>query len=331
MFDNILWRYNKKGESDNTLESVAALLDAPKVVVDKNTAEVLTISGYWRGFEIDISVKNGFLLCKGSIAKYYWGSNIGQHTRESARAAFNEIGKELGIKPRDMLIRSLEIGANIVTRKPPEIYAKQMVSAKGFGRVAFDDTESTLYFAAEKGKPKRHKVIAIFYNKKKEARASLQPIPAMLKGCHLLRYEVRIKSRLKEFLKTEPTAAEITRKGCFRLLVEYWRGLYNEIEKRTIQKAEFMENKKTPNEIAEAYKMGIAAMIDSKELEEYKNRQLCIIDQKYKDGEITRKNRDRARKEIELWTNILNEHKADSETIKELDEAINGTAYDNEQ
>lgn len=181
---------------------------------------------------------------KGSLAKYYLPSNVYTLTRQTVKEALEKMSDELHISMTAAKVTRLDVSTVIPTKRPPADYYPSLGNKPHFRRLqAHPDT---LYYSQQ------HKQL-IFYDKTKEAASKSALIPPTLKGCNLMRYEMRIIKSVQRMLKSSNPITGITLADSkfYYSIIQLWKNEFETIKKiNTI--STMTDSIKTPKEAQRA-------------------------------------------------------------------------------
>ncbi|MDR1973700.1 MAG: hypothetical protein LBQ31_03385 [Bacteroidales bacterium] len=186
-----------------------------------------------------VSVFEGGISLKGSLSAYLHPSNIYTLKRNDTRQAIEKLSDNLHTDIGTAKVTRFDISTVIPTKRPPSDYYSHLGNKPYFTRL--QSTPDTLYY-------NNHQRQLSFYDKAKEAKAKKTPIPDILQGCNLFRYELRFLKRLNEQFKRDITGNLLFDSDFYCKIVQWW---YNEFKtinknKNTILMAD--NNIKTPKQ-----------------------------------------------------------------------------------
>ncbi|GMU86658.1 MAG: hypothetical protein AMXMBFR48_19000 [Ignavibacteriales bacterium] len=120
----------------------------------------------------------------GSLTKFLFGNNIADSNYSDLSDAAEELSDLLDTPPNDIHISSMEIGFNLLMRKPPKEYLSRVIGAKGF---LIQEYEAGKRFINKGGRAIK------FYDKVKEFQGrNRNEILTDLKGLNFLRAEIKL-------------------------------------------------------------------------------------------------------------------------------------------
>lgn len=230
------------------------------------------ITGNLKDLKISVS-QRGVNLTGGSLCKWYLGDNFQTLERGDIQRAIENLSDTLHLPMEKSTVTRIDLAQNFIMKHPTEVYFNHLGSSYPSKRLEQPDG---LYYS-------KHDTLLVFYDKVKEQRAKGQPIPELYSNKNTLRYEMRLKSRLKDTFKVERVTAEMLYQENFYIdIVKRWKKAYQNIKKINDITLNF-EAMKTKKDL---YTLGLASLI------EQQGGELAIIqqiNQAYKKGEITKK------------------------------------------
>ena len=279
-----------------------------------STGEVSAF-GYLEGLRVCVYVDGISII--GSLSKYLYSSNLYTLDRHSTLVAIEKISDSLHIAVNEAKVTGLEFGTQFVMKKPVSEYLKKLGDMPRLTRYHFD--VDTLYY---KPKGKQQSKVLCFYDKKADAMAKGLAIPTGLEDANLLKYELRLQTRLPQQLKVDSVKAQtLSDIHFYRMLVKKWQDYYFSISKLNSIKTNIMDELKTPND---AFDVLVARLISQSD-----KTQIADFIEELKDAKVfsDRKCYTRLKNKIDEVANKAGITITD-EDIKELDDEIkNGGAY----
>lgn len=174
-------------------------------------------SGYLDNLRVNIS--DSGTTIKGSLSRYYHGSNCNELTISETNQAILRISEALWLPIEEAKVTRIDFGYNIVLDYPPELYYEYLGQCPYLIRIR---QPNSLYY--QNGNRQ-----LVFYNKIAEARKN---IPLEWKGANVMRAELRLlkdpASRLK---KSFINGATLSEKGFFKSIQNAFVKTYNGIQK----------------------------------------------------------------------------------------------------
>ncbi len=196
----LLTNVTNQGIGENGNRWISGTLDSLKVNISDTT----------------VSIKDR------SLCKYYLGENFKTLSRGDTQRAIEKISDCLHLPFESAKITRIDLAHNIILKHPPELYYPYLGEAKYYQRLP---QPNSIYYNNQQRQ-------LCFYNKELEQAAKKQTIPELYKGNNPIRYEFRLKSRLRQQLKVnELTASMLYDEVFFRALSKRWKDEYLHIQK----------------------------------------------------------------------------------------------------
>lgn len=304
MYDKLkLWAARTRATPD-----VSKFLDRAKDQIDHATGEVCTF-GSLEGLKVSIYI--GGISIIGSLAKYLYPNNIYPLDRHTTAQAIEKLSDSLHISVDDAKVTGLEFGTQFVMAHPVENYLSKLGNMPKLLRYHFD--VGTLYY---KPKGKQQPKVFAFYDKKADAVAKDMALPVGFDEANLLKYEMRINGRLPQQLGVpEVTAATLSEKPFYRLMVKRYQESYFAISKNNQIKTDVMDEIKT---VSDAFDVFVARLISQSD-----QTQIAGFLEELKEAKVfdDRNNYSRLKKKIQSIASKAGVTVSD-ELIKELDDEI---------
>ncbi|MDD2953715.1 MAG: hypothetical protein PHC95_11210 [Parabacteroides sp.] len=304
MYDKLkLWAARTRATPD-----VSKFLDRAKDQIDHATGEVCTF-GSMEGLKV--SIYTGGISIIGSLAKYLYPNNIYPLDRHTTAQAIEKLSDSLHISVDDAKVTGLEFGTQFVMAHPVENYLSKLGDMPKLLRYHFDI--GTLYY---KPKGKQQPKVFAFYDKKADAVAKDMALPVGFDEANLLKYEMRINGRLPQQLGVpEVTAATLSEKPFYRLMVKRYQESYFAISKNNQIKTDVMDEIKT---VSDAFDVFVARLISQSD-----QTQIAGFLEELKEAKVfdDRKCYSRLKKKIQEVATKAGVTVSD-ELIKELDDEI---------
>lgn len=304
MYDKVkLWTVRTRATPD-----VSKFLDRAKDQIDHDTGEVCTF-GSLEGLKV--SIYTGGISIIGSLAKYLYPNNIYPLDRHTTIQAIEKLSDSLHISLGDAKVTGLEFGTQFVMTHPVENYLSKLGDMPKLLRYHFD--VGTLYY---KPKGKQQPKVFAFYDKKADAVAKDMALPVGFDEANLLKYEMRINGRLPQQLGVpEVTAATLSEKPFYRLMVKRYQESYFAISKNNQIKTDVMDEIKT---VSDAFDVFVARLISQSD-----QTQIAGFLEELKEAKVfdDRKCYSRLKKKIQEVATKAGVTVSD-ELIKELDDEI---------
>ena len=194
---------------------------------------------------------------------------------------------------------------------PVENYLSKLGDMPKLLRYHFD--VGTLYY---KPKGKQQPKIFAFYDKKADAAAKCMTLPDGFNDANLLKYEMRMNGRLPQQLGVpDVTAATLSEKPFYRLMVQRYQDSYFAISKNNQIKTDVMDEIKT---VSDAFDVFVARLITQSD-----QTQIAGFLEELKEAKVfdDRKCYSRLKKKIQEVATKAGVTVSD-ELIKELDDEI---------
>lgn len=157
-----------------------------------------------------------------SFAKWLLGSNLKTLTRKDIETGINKLSAMFHLPMDEAIVQRLDIGCNLIMKKPIETYLRQLGNLPWFSRL---EQPHGLYYNGANNQ-------LAFYDKIREQKRDGCKIPELYRGLNVLRYEVRLLHRIKDLLKVpEVTAKQLYNEKFYISLWLYWREYYYKIQK----------------------------------------------------------------------------------------------------
>lgn len=186
----------------------------------QNKNKEIYYSGYIENYKINLSERGVSL--KGSLAKYFLPDNYHTLTRDDTRQAIEMLSDELQMPIGKAQVGRIDVAHNIIMNYKPEIYYPYLGSSKYLNRLV---EPNSLYFQ----NTQRTK---LFYNKALDGNKKGFELPKIWLNQNVLRYEYRIKARLRKQLNMASIEASCLHSEEFYLMmIARWSDEYKNINK----------------------------------------------------------------------------------------------------
>jgi hypothetical protein len=149
------------------------------------------------GDNYNVYVNEAGVSLKGSLAKYYLGDNLQTLTRADTAFAIEKMADELCLPIHKANVNRIDFACNFIMKYGPDVYYPYFADCKGYQR--FEKPHSVYW--------ENQKMTKLLYNKIAECKSKRVAIPDVMHGQNVLRYEIRLKRRLKTSLKMEAIQA----------------------------------------------------------------------------------------------------------------------------
>lgn len=289
--------------------TIANYLDEASEQVSLQTGEIKTF-GNLEGLKVSIFV--GGVSVVGSLPKYlYGGSNVYPLDRHACTKAIEKIGDALHMNFGAAKVTELEFGTNFLMMHQVPEYLARLGDMPRLSRYHFEP--STLYY---KGTGKQRPKVFAFYDKIAEAEKKGLSYPEDMKAANLLRYEMRLNSRLPQQLGVpEVRASTLSEIPFYRMMVRRYQDSYFSISKQNQLKTNIMSEIKT---VSDAFDVFVARLISQTDQTQIGG----FLDELKEAGVFSdRKNYSRLKRKIQEVATKANITVSD-ELIRELDDEV---------
>ncbi|NDK56815.1 phage/plasmid replication domain-containing protein [Pontibacter fetidus] len=169
-----------------------------------------------------VSISENGMSIKGSLSKFYLGSNLYTLTRKDTKLAFELMADTLHLPIHRAVVSRLDIGLNLETQYTPELYYRYLGPSNYYKRLT--QPQSITYQNKRRSKK--------FYNKAAECRSTGVVLPLLYQDKNLLRYEVSYLQRLRSQFKIGViTPDTLTNEPFYFKLIDCWVNEYESINK----------------------------------------------------------------------------------------------------
>lgn len=178
-------------------------------------------SGSLGGLSVKVYSDGGTVFFYGSLAKFHLGNNIASLGRAEVSQAIEYLEDIAHIPLGKAKLLRADVGATLTMKKATESYLPALEYLPRWEKVQL--TAHSLRFST---KP----IALIFYDKVREARQKGYALPELIKGQHLLRYEMQLKTKgsLGNVDYLEGLSSELI----YTRLVQRWGDYYRAIIKQ---------------------------------------------------------------------------------------------------
>jgi len=205
------------------VDSVDLISEIPLVMENKTYSENkngLYCSGNINNLRLSVSERG--LSIKGSLSKYYFGSNTFTLSRSDSKKAIDQLSVLLNVSLGNAKISRVDFGTNLILAKPVSTYFQYLGDCRFFER--FMKADSLYYQNGSR--------TIMFYDKIKELKNSRSPLPEDWKNQNVVRYEIRFSHRVAKQLKEqELTISTLYREDFFKKMKERYLKDYYSIYK----------------------------------------------------------------------------------------------------
>ncbi len=158
----------------------------------------------------------------GSLCKWYLGNNYRAMGRGDTQRAVEKLSDILHLPFDKATVTRLDVGYNIITSYPPEVYFNHLGELRYANRLP---QPSGLYYYLY-----CHQ--ACFYDKNKEQRSKHETIPELYIDRNVLRFEHRYTQRVAKQFKVETvTGAMLSDERFYIDVIDRWLQIYRGIAK----------------------------------------------------------------------------------------------------
>jgi hypothetical protein len=272
-------------------------------VTEIKREEAIYLSGYLKNYKIGIS-EQGISL-KGSLAKYFLNDNFQTLTRSDSQRAIEQLSDELNLPIEKAKVCRIDFSQNLIMTYEPEAYYSYLGESNHFQRLP---QPQSLYYS----NGKRQK---LFYNKVAEGKAKRNILPEVWNTQKVLRYELRLTSRLTEQLnRNEVKALDLYNEAFYMAIFDKWYNEYQNINK--LNSINFnLEEMNSPKDFHKQLELYAIQIIGQDKIMQF------IEDMRAKNAFDKPEYYSRAKKEVrELCKEPI--HTIKSELITELDKKV---------
>lgn len=213
MFDTIhLWLPKEESRSFD----VALLAN----VEAKEKNDMQTITGNYKNLRI--FYKETGIFIAGSLCKYLLGDNMQTLGRGSTKEAICRLSDELYLPFQQANVTRVDVAENLIMQYEVPYYYSFLGDARHYKRL---EQENGIYYRQTKRE-------MLFYGKLLEQEYRGVPIPPLLQGRNVLRYEYRFKNRLcRQLNMPQVKASYLSDEKTYMAILQIWRDEYYKIRK----------------------------------------------------------------------------------------------------
>lgn len=263
------------------------------------------LGGHLGSLNIKVS-RLGVTIRDSSFCKWILGNNFKTLTRGDIQQGIEKLSDILHLPMERAKVTRLDVGQNIVTKAPTDVYLRHLGALKWTKRLP---QPTGLYYTGVNYQ-------LAFYDKLREQRRAGDVIPELYKGRNVLRYELRFLHRLTNLLNVlEVTGGLLYDEAFYISLFQQWRGYY-----RNIQKIGDIElNFEAMTTKRDLYKAGLLALVEQRggQLEV-----IAQINEAMKRGDLSKKQAYDLRETVNEACKVRGGLVKTNDTIKELDKKI---------
>lgn len=188
---------------------------------NQKTGEVI-LRGNYDNLRIKINGNNVSVI--GSLPKFYFGDNLQQLTKKDTELAIEKASDLLKLPLKESNIFRLDIGANFNLKEPLFNYYSCLGNLSRFKKSLIANRQALLYTTTKRALE--------FYDKKKEMKRTNQDIPGLYNGKSILRYELHLNKRVKDFLKLpELKVKDLYNESVYMKGINFWKDFYFSIQR----------------------------------------------------------------------------------------------------
>ena len=182
----------------------------------------------------------------GSLAKFYLPDNTYTLTRKDIKEAMEKLSDDIGMNMGTAHVTRMDAAANFMVRHHPQAYFAILGDCPRMNR---KPCGSSLYYNNQGERKAR---TMIFYDKSKEVDGRDGVMPDVYVGRNLLRYEMRLLSRLPQQLKEDDvTGAMLYDRSVYSKVIQLWGDNYFNIRKQKATDMGAVKNIKTAGDISD--------------------------------------------------------------------------------
>jgi len=224
MYDTITFKESITLKQHSEIKTTLTSLNKVSSRKYHNTGITATQATYRDCF---FSLTENYLTVTVSLPKFLYGTNQFNFTRIEAGEALLELQDIIGINIMNAKVSRIDVAQNILVDQPVETYFKILCSKDKMKRWMI--SHESLYFTT-KGKGMELN----FYNKTAQLRDTGQIIQSENLNKHVMRYELRLKTKLARRLKrVSVTCGDLVDADFYNGLLNLWHREYQSIVKLT--------------------------------------------------------------------------------------------------
>lgn len=187
---------------------------------------------------LSVTASEEGLSLKGSLPKWYLKDNLHDLSRGDTQRAIEALSDTLHLPIGKALIRRADFACHWLMKYKPNAYYLYFGEAQYYKRLV--QPESVYYSNAKR--------TMLFYDKVAESKSKGVVVPHLFQDRNLLRYELRLMSRLPEqFNKAQVLASDLYDQDFYINLIDKWAEEYQRIYK--IPKMSFNATMLEPKDI----------------------------------------------------------------------------------
>lgn len=176
-----------------------------------------------------IQLGYGWMSCKGSFPKFYFGNNIQRINLQQVKDVIEMLSDMLHYDVRTLNVTRLDIADNFAMSSPVAKYFQYLGTLARLKRVYIVEKETLKY-----GTGSSHSLV--LYDKTKEIKSKSSHLLKKLEiPTNLLRYEARYSHRLtSRFKRPIINGATLYDEAFFHKIIQSWYDSYSDIEKLSL-------------------------------------------------------------------------------------------------
>lgn len=234
------------------VEGVSFIEETPCYLTDVATHQYnggdLVVTGNLAGLKVTVN-RWQVRVKDGSLCKWFLGDNFKSMGRADVQRAVERLSDELHLPMNLAAVTRLDVGCNIITQHPTEVYINHLGVLAWAKRLL---QPSGLYYHRRDEK-------LCFYDKNREQRARGEQPPDLYRGRNVLRYEQRYTHRLASVLGVPAvTGATLFDEAFYIAVVKRWRDTYKAIRKINEIQLNFQAMKSKQ----QLYRFGVLSLVE---------------------------------------------------------------------
>lgn len=266
-------------------------------------------------FKVTVS-SSGVNIKNGSLCKYYLGDNFKTLGRAETKKAIEQLSDTLHLPIEKAIITRLDVAQNFIVQNQIQAYYNHLGELKHSTRQGVGNGNGiieTLYYYLSRG-------VLVFYDKIKEQKNKLQPIPELYQNRYVLRYEQRHKNRLAQSFNVECVTAKMLYDEFFYTqMIDLWKINYFNIKKLNDITLNFEAMKGKMG----LYNMGVLALV---EMQGGELNMINQIKEAQQTGKLSKKQAYDMRLAVITACKTKDGITAQNDAILELDKKVNEAA-----
>jgi hypothetical protein len=221
MYDTLsLWLPSDKAPNIDLLAELPIKLNNLKETHNTNITALPLISGTYKHFFI--KVREAGVYMRGSLNKYYHGTNVINLTYNESVKAIENLSEELDLPLKSASVFRIDFSANYSLTHSVNAYYEYLGSAPRYNKLIAPT--GITYSNSRKA--------MVFYDKIAEHKKKKYFIPQEYQSENLLRYEMRFLKRLPQIFKRPAvTVSDLINEDFYRELLTRYKNEYEHIHK----------------------------------------------------------------------------------------------------